>query len=482
MERRTSTILIVCIVIGAFGVTIGIITMAKPESLNPIILFLANPSKTSHPTSNVWTWVSGTSEINQLGIYGKKGLAASSNFPGARDRSISWIDSNDTLWLFGGVGYNNLSGPGYLNDLWKFDGIYWTWVSGTHLLGEVGTYGTQGLPTAINIPGARCNSISWIDSNDNFWLFGGYGRDSVGDSGYLNDLWMFNTTTGWWTWVSGNNTINQNGTYGIKSVTATSNVPGSRRRSISWIDSNDTLWLFGGDGYNNESSGYLNDLWNFNGTHWTWVSGTHLIQQPGNYGMKGVPTAGNVPGARDRSISWIDSNDTLWLFGGWGYTNVSGGFLNDLWKFNITTLEWTWVSGNYTTNQLGNYSTKGVPTASTVPGARHYSFSWIDMNDNLWLFGGEGYNNVTGGSSFYLNDLWKFNTTTLEWTWMSGTHLLQQQGNYGSKGVAAANNIPGARYASITFTDSKNTLWLFGGYGYDSEGNDGYLNDLWKFH
>lgn len=43
----------------------------------------------------------------------------------------------------------------------------------------------------------------------------------------------------------------------------------------------------------------------------------------------------NVPGTRNEAVSWIDSNDKLWLFGGDGLDSVTsfgGGSLNDLWK------------------------------------------------------------------------------------------------------------------------------------------------------
>ena len=57
-------------------------------------------------TLNSWTWISGSNSDNQNGIYGTKGIASSSNIPGARLGSISWIDSNNNLWLFGGEGYD----------------------------------------------------------------------------------------------------------------------------------------------------------------------------------------------------------------------------------------------------------------------------------------------------------------------------------------------------------------------------------------
>ena len=45
---------------------------------------------------------------NQIGNYGQQGISYSSNIPGARYGSVSWIDNNNYLWLFGGntAGYN----------------------------------------------------------------------------------------------------------------------------------------------------------------------------------------------------------------------------------------------------------------------------------------------------------------------------------------------------------------------------------------
>ena len=66
---------------------------------------------------------------------------------------------------------------------------------------------------------------------------------------------------------------------------------------------------------------------------WTWVSGNYSINNKGTYGTKGVADAANVPGARYFSVSWTDANGNLWLFGGYGYDNLSLGRLNDLWMF-----------------------------------------------------------------------------------------------------------------------------------------------------
>jgi hypothetical protein len=130
--------------------------------------------------------------VQRPGVYGTQGVAAHTNTPGARDTSASWIDASGTVWLFGGFGYDSTGSYAYLNDLWKFSGGEWTWVSGSNLGGQAGTYGVLGTTTATNVPGARYSAMSWIDSSGNLRLFGGTDYPfSILDVGKFNDLWEY---------------------------------------------------------------------------------------------------------------------------------------------------------------------------------------------------------------------------------------------------------------------------------------------------
>ena len=194
MENKTKALIAIVIICGAFGLTFGYFYVTKSDSLNPIILLLLRSAPP--PSEKIWTWVSGNYSKNNLGNYGVKGIAADSNIPGARKASTSWVDSNGNFWLFGGYGYDNVSTfANYLNDLWKFNGTHWTWVSGNYSQNSLSNYGIKGFPAASNVPGARHDSVSWIDLNDTLWLFGGIGHDNVTMGHQLNDLWNYNITS-----------------------------------------------------------------------------------------------------------------------------------------------------------------------------------------------------------------------------------------------------------------------------------------------
>jgi N-acetylneuraminic acid mutarotase len=410
-------------------------------------------------------------------------VASASNAPGSRSDAVAWTDSSGNFWLYGGYGYGAPNtGEGGLDDLWEFDTTIkqWTWMNGSgvpfsSMFGSA-AYGTEGIASATNTPGARDSAVSWTDSSGNLWLFGGL----PANGGDLNDLWEFSPATKQWTWEGGYPDPGVPGVYGTQGVASASNIPGPRGGAIAWTDSSGNFWLFGGSEGASvliTQGGFLNDLWKFNPAtkQWTWVSGSSATDQPGVYGTLGVASAGNVPGSREGAVSWTDSNGNLWLFGGLeGVFSGSGRVpaLNDLWEFNPSTNEWSWVGESSAANQPGNYGAKGVASASNAPGARSGAVSWTDSSGNLWLYGGVGLDST--GTYGDLSDLWEFNTSTKQWTWGGGSNTANQPGVYGTMGSPAASNVPGARDSAVSWTDKNGNFWLFGG-----SGSVGFFNDLW---
>jgi len=357
-------------------------------------------------SSGQWTWVGGVNTLNPSGTYGTKGTAAAANVPGGRVHAISWIDASNNLWLFGGEGFDSAGNFGQLNDLWKFSGGQWTWVSGANTRNQAGVY--SGSPNAL-VPGARLGSVSWIDAGGNLWLFGGQDGNSLAlNVREFNDLWKYTVGTDQWTFVSGSNVADIKGTYGTLGVASAANVPGARHGAVGWKDASGNMWLFGGYGHDSSGTlplGQMNDLWKFDGTQWTWMKGSNIRDQDGVYGTLGTADAANVPGARFFATGQIDGSGNLWLFGGQGYGLLSIGELNDLWKYSISTGQWTWVSGSTIPTLNGSYGSQGA-IAVGFPGSRNSSTSWIDASGDLWFFGGTG--SGGSGTSGELNDLWRF--------------------------------------------------------------------------
>lgn len=455
------------------------------------------PAPLANSSTNEWIWTNGSDTTDQPGAYGSLGVAARGNSPGARVSAATWTDQAGNLWLFGGYGAGsstNLStDQGDLSDLWSYANGEWTWKGGSNQIEQPGAYGTKGVASTGNTPGARWLAAYWTDHSGNFWIFGGLGLDANGTRGHLNDLWQYTVATGQWTWISGPNTVcpTQNasgcpGVYGDLGVPSANNVPGARVSTAFWTDSCGNLWLFGGQGADSTGTGgNLNDLWEFDPTTkmWTWKGGVNIVGQNGTYGTLSTASAGNVPGSRSESAAWTDHEGNLWLFGGVG-GDVNGLAcatqpaceLNDLWKYDPAAGTWSWIGGSDTANQVGNYGTRGDATSANIPGARDTAVSWTDDQGNLWLFGGNGFGASTLGD---LNDLWEY--TGGQWIWINGSNQAGQLGSYGSLGVPVPGNVPGARNWAAGWSDQSGNLWMFGGDDSLAIAHGGKFNDLWEY-
>ncbi|HUI52930.1 MAG TPA: kelch repeat-containing protein [Terriglobales bacterium] len=248
-----------------------------------------------------WTWVgpSGSNVGQKDGAYGTLGTGSTSNFPGGRQTALLVPDNSGNLWLFGGLGLDSIGtqNPGtigglpsgtapegaLLNDMWEYNIATqaWTWVSGggaTGLANQVGMYGMQQVAAAGFFPGSRWSSSGWIDSNGNIWIFGGWGYASslAQSTGFLNDIWEFEPSTGLWTWWKGSSNVNQAGNYPTQfpdpiGLPFVGNTPGGRSGVAFWPQNpfqpatvNDYVWAFGGQAFDSAgNNGYMADTWKY---------------------------------------------------------------------------------------------------------------------------------------------------------------------------------------------------------------------------
>ena len=441
--------------------------------------------------SFTWTWKKGQNNSPVSGSMAIQGVFGSGNNPTGRSTCMTWTDASGILWMFGGT---SSSSPTVMNDMWKYDRALgqWAFMKGTVFSGTNGVYGTLGTAAAANLPGARYGGITWTDASGKLWLFGGFGLGASGSTNnYLNDLWRFDPATNMWTWLGGSNATLANGTYGTQGTPSTTNIPGARWNGSAAADpATGMVWLFGGFGLpaTGSSTGNLNDLWRYNPTtgEWTWMKGFNAISSNGSFGTKGVAAGTNTPSTRNGCCSWLDKQGRFWVFGGNGNgSNYSGYYLGDLWRYDPTTNFWTWMSGSATSVSgpyySGIYGTQARPAATSAPGYRQFPTSWTDAQGRLWLHGGLGLGaqGITVGD---LSDLWFYDIDLNQWAWVKGQQTIQNNGIYGTVGVASAANLPGAREQASSFSGSSvsSNLWLFGGFGYVTTGNSQIrMNDVW---
>ncbi len=269
--------------------------------------------------------------------------------------------------------------------------------------------------------------------------------------------------SGQWVWLKGDSTVSSTGNYGAIGVPDVANNAPVNIGTGHWTDLQGNFWSMGDNG-----------LWKYDPANNTWTF-VHPSGGNGVYGTQGVPAPLNHPGAAVNPICWTDEAGDLWLFGG----NHSTFVLDALWRYHIATDEWTWMKGSPGVTAIGNplpvYGTLHTENTANTPGAKSHSGScanWV-VNNSFWVFGG----NASLSFLSLKNDLWRYNRATNNWVWESGEQGQNATGNYGTRGVANAANVPPARLLTACWKDGQQNLYLFSGSTYNSS-----FNDLWRYN
>lgn len=259
---------------------------------------------------------------------------------------------------------------------------------------------------------------------------------------------------GMWTWMRGDgNTSLSVGNYGTQGVTAATNEPPARYNPSSWQDTAGHFWIFGG--FRNNGTNFT-DLWKYEPdlNVWTWMKGNmNGAGAAGNFGTQGISAPTNNPPSNSlTSVSWSDTADNLWLYHKFG----------DLWRYNITTNEWTWMKGSGVAAQPAVYGTQGVPSPTNTPGSNiENKAAWTDSNNHLWLYN--------------KGNMWMYDIPSNQWTWIKGNGATNTA-NFGTMGVPDPTVQPEQNDSYIQWKDRDDNFYIA------TNGYPGTSSTIWKYH
>ncbi|MCY3766521.1 MAG: hypothetical protein OXH06_13975 [Gemmatimonadetes bacterium] len=371
--------------------------------------------------------------------------------PCAREAPGALLPYRGRIYMFGGgtlrygasSGQGNKSTLGALNDLWVFDPSFDAW----NLLEA--NDGAAGFDVPAERPCARMLP-AWVEIDDRFYLFGGLSILSEGwKFTLLNDLWMYEPPDGRWTLLEPDDgVLLEHPDFAGRGRPATMGgfgtaVIGSR------------IYLFGGWGHRAplpptvETAVLSRKLWTYDTRTGTW----DRIE----------PAEGAAFPPKRYVMSMTAWEDRIYVWAGRDTQDRDPQFYNDLWCFDPATCEWTCLEQN-------DFGAVNRPSARYGQGSAR-------IGDHWYVFGGFGPRGtfmpeeVNGPQ---LNDLWRLNLGTGDWTCL--------QAHDGSKDYSESAPHPGVRRVPgmAALDDS---VYLFGGLdlasGPDDDGPVTGFNDLW---
>ncbi len=318
-----------------------------------------------NPSTSQWTWMGGSTLLNQAPVYGTLGVPAVLNSPGAVQlTNATWVDNNGDLWMLGGINQSLYKS----NALWRYHIATneWTWMAGTNFsqnasFGPPGIFGSNFTPQGITE-----DNVTWVDIQNHLWLY-------VSGS---SDLWEFNPLTKAWAWIKGNHGVSSPGVYAPLKQWAANNLPPSGVAYCSGMASVQG-WLE--IVVPNPGNGYSNELWAYDRNAQMWSLRARTPGANGAYLHHCLPDYIDYPKKNvDYRVTPGYCPNTYWFFGG----DYAG---NDLWLFNANSASWNWIDGAL--GQTPVFGTKGVSNSYNRPPGGTGNCLWTDNNNNLWVFG-----------------------------------------------------------------------------------------------
>ncbi|MFN9320800.1 MAG: kelch repeat-containing protein, partial [Chitinophagales bacterium] len=448
-----------------------------------LTLLLLSIAVSSTSAQGVWTWLHGDT-LYQAGTNasrGVRGVPSPTNMPQALDWGYltHWSDNDNNLWL---IQKDSFGLPDLSLMVWKYNMTtnHWTWMTGYDSFKIKSTYSSSVINDyKSSLFGANPSniklSINWVDNSGNYWFVS---NDYTTNHYYLT---KFNIQT--LEFEIKDYRPNNYSFKGPQGQALAANFP-DVIESTYWVKGSD-VYVYGG--YNRDRDSVSQEMWKYSmATNlWTWLRGEKMIESKSVYGTKGIATSDNQPHTRENSTkNWVIGSK-LYLFGG----NVKFSMPNDLWEYDITTNQWTWLHGDSLPSEKGVYpSGHCIEDPRIHPSGRIFYTSPIQSklcDKVFWLYSGTAKNSATS------EELWMYKPEENKWLWVSGTKdtvytmtTKYTDYSYGQREKPALTNKPGV-YAPLAFQDKNGSIFTYGGFPIGpSFGNSRfhfYRNEMWRY-
>lgn len=429
-----------------------------------------------------WSLESGAENRVSRHRYGTHGVPSISNSPIGRISAQTWIDGAGHLHLFGGgSSLKNRKEFNYMNDLWKWDGSRWIWLSGYAQFDTHSSYNGIGMRSRANMPGARAGTVGVKSAHGDFIIFGGFSSTLSPKNKVLYELWSWHRNS--WSLLAKSGV--DEGKSPDESDTTKRRVEILSDMLLAYFNDNQEFpknlsELAVADkkrgNKSKQDSSYvsfemLKDGWG-NDYRYALVNNHPSITSFGPDGEKGTAddlsfpwelevastlkgkSYFNYPGSRVGYSTQIGADGSLWLFGGlYDYRserlNREDSANSDLWRWKDGV--WTRYSGK----AIENAQFRNIQGRAVVGGSRIEADSIaVAPNGHVFLY-------LRLGEA---KEVWKFDGN--RWSCLS---VLRKQ-----KTDSESASQP-QLWDAASWADSNGDFWLFGGR--DSEG---LSNELWK--
>ncbi|MDB5059481.1 MAG: Ig-like, group 2 [Chloroflexi bacterium] len=373
---------------------------------------------------------------------GWKQLTSQPNGPPARAQYGMTSNGAGSIYVYGGRGSN-----GILGDFWNWSKTTATWLK----------LDNNGMPDLVEPHLVE-------DSSGNVYEFGGIGSSTgahFSEDGHSSGLYKYNPALNQWTDIT-----DPRAAPGVSWPLARED------HGFAYDPVGNAFWVFAGEGPGTRP---LNDMWRYDIAAGTWQQ----IQQ-----TYSAPSSATIDPREIYQISY-DGHGGFYLFGGADLLDVSGqpvsqAYVNDLWRFEITTRHWSLLAG-----RANQYDPR-------MPIPRHYYGQASDVNGNFYILGGfssdsnfppyfdfntahdvaqlvvfEGSADPSSVIMYAMSDFWEFNARQNRWS------------NLGRR-LGDLTGEPFIPYNMVADTKS-GTLLTFGGYHMDGNVELALSSGLWSY-